>query len=320
MTYQSELGYLAAVDSTYTAEIKASNNLPRAVSMRGLLLFARGQYDSATALVDSLAQANPSQNDLKQSALGMKTAIAFTRGQINEGLKLASQNATMSAKFGSPVASLTASLDSAIVEALLLDSKQTALKRIEAGLSRTPISGMQALDRPYVALAQAYALAGRADLAREMMADYERNTTGIAPDVVEATRHQLAGMIALAERRYTDAVREARLGDVGTCTICMLPIIASAYDGAQQPDSAIAVLKRYVESTAISNRLSSNQFFLAGAYKRLGELLEAKGDRAGTAHNYAKFVELWKNADPALQPQVADVRKRLARLSDVEAR
>ena len=96
----------------------------------------------------------------------------------------------------------------------------------------------------------------------------------------------------------------------------MLPVIGIAYDLAQQPDSAITAFSRYVNSTSILGRFPTDRFFLAGSYKRLGELLEAKGDRAGAAHYYAKFVELWKNADPALQPQVADVRKRLVRLSE----
>jgi len=242
------------------------------------------------------------------------------RGQINEGLKLGSQSAAMSAQNGSPTANLGATLDSALVEAILRDSRQTALKYVEAGLARTPLSKLPPLSRPYGSLAQVYAFAGRPDLAREMLSEFERNSEGFAPDVVEAGRHQINGLIALSEHRYLDAAREARLADVGTCTICMLPIVAAGYDGAQQSDSAIAVFTRYVESTAISSRIGSNEFFLAGAYKRLGELLEAKGDRARAAHYYAKFVELWKNADPALQPQVADVRKRLARLSDVEAR
>jgi hypothetical protein len=34
--------------------------------------------------------------------------------------------------------------------------------------------------------------------------------------------------------------------------------------------------------------------------------------------HYLKFVELWKNADPELQPKVASVKQRLARLQDVE--
>lgn len=44
----------------------------------------------------------------------------------------------------------------------------------------------------------------------------------------------------------------------------------------------------------------------------------AKGDRQRAASHYTTFVDLWKKADPELQPQVNDVRKRLARLADLE--
>ncbi|MFL5516744.1 MAG: hypothetical protein ACJ8DJ_11345, partial [Gemmatimonadales bacterium] len=54
---------------------------------------------------------------------------------------------------------------------------------------------------------------------------------------------------------------------------------------------------------------------LAPALKRAGELSEAKGDRAKAADRYRRFVDLWKNADPELQPGVRDVRARLAKLS-----
>jgi hypothetical protein len=45
-----------------------------------------------------------------------------------------------------------------------------------------------------------------------------------------------------------------------------------------------------------------------------------RGDRVRATHHYAKFVELWKDADPELQPKVADVRRRLARLTAAEPR
>ena len=48
--------------------------------------------------------------------------------------------------------------------------------------------------------------------------------------------------------------------------------------------------------------------------RRLGELHEAQGRRDRAIHYYARFVELWNTADPELQPQVADVRRRISRL------
>ena len=52
---------------------------------------------------------------------------------------------------------------------------------------------------------------------------------------------------------------------------------------------------------------------------QLAELYEAKGDRAKAASHYASFIEYWKNADPDLQPKVAEARARLQALSRVEA-
>lgn len=123
----------------------------------------------------------------------------------------------------------------------------------------------------------------------------------------------MAGHIALAERRYADAVREYRAADEGLCIVCPLPNIARAHDLAGEADSAIAVFTRYVE-TPDAYRRPTDATFLAGTYKRLGELWEAKGDQAKAVTYYAKFVELWKDADPELQPRVAEVRRRLARV------
>jgi tetratricopeptide (TPR) repeat protein len=52
--------------------------------------------------------------------------------------------------------------------------------------------------------------------------------------------------------------------------------------------------------------------------ERLGQLYESMGDTAKAIANYHAFIELWKNADPELQPRVADARRRLARLTQPE--
>jgi hypothetical protein len=49
--------------------------------------------------------------------------------------------------------------------------------------------------------------------------------------------------------------------------------------------------------------------------KRLGELYDSKGDTANAVKHYGAFTDLWKNADPDLQPVVATVKKRLGELA-----
>jgi tetratricopeptide (TPR) repeat protein len=51
------------------------------------------------------------------------------------------------------------------------------------------------------------------------------------------------------------------------------------------------------------------------SYYMLGQVFEKTGDRSRAIENYAKFLDLWKNADPGL-PEVADAQKRLAGLKN----
>jgi hypothetical protein len=47
----------------------------------------------------------------------------------------------------------------------------------------------------------------------------------------------------------------------------------------------------------------------------LDELYEQRGDQARAADYYSQFAELWRGADPDLQPRVAEARRRLAALT-----
>ena len=65
--------------------------------------------------------------------------------------------------------------------------------------------------------------------------------------------------------------------------------------------------------------LTDSAYLLARSHKRVGELHDDRGDPDKAAGHYAAFVDLWKNADPELQPQVAAARRRLARLREIES-
>ena len=87
------------------------------------------------------------------------------------------------------------------------------------------------------------------------------------------------------------------------------------YERLNQPDSALAHYERLVTGHDLQRIFTSDASYLAATYKRLGELYEARGERAKATDYYTRFVELWRNADPELEPAVQDVRGRIARLA-----
>jgi tetratricopeptide (TPR) repeat protein len=320
ITNEAELGAWSQVDSTTAVVLKVSGNNPRVAMGRATYLFARGQYDSTVAFMDSVSTANPTDDFVKAQRNQVVGIVAMTRGQVAEGIQLLTLSAAYNLAHGNPQVAVGAPIDSAIIGVWFFGDTAKALSIIQNSLKRVPLTSFPPLDRPYVALAQAYALMGKPELAKSMLTEFDRISSAYTQEAASRTRHVIQTSIAMAERRYLDAAHESEAADIGNCTICRLPATGLAFDLAQMPDSAIAAFTRYVSSTSILQRYQADRLFLAGSYKRLGELWEAKGDRAKAAHYYAKFLDLWKNADPGLQPQVTDVRKRLARLSDVEAR
>jgi serine/threonine protein kinase/tetratricopeptide (TPR) repeat protein len=87
-------------------------------------------------------------------------------------------------------------------------------------------------------------------------------------------------------------------------------VLARAYWKKGDLDAAAA---EYRKLTTID---PSNQvrWMISPLYRyRLGRVLEEKGDKAGAAVEFRKFLEYWKDADPT-HPELADARKRLAAL------
>ncbi len=213
----------------------------------------------------------------------------------------------------------------------------SAVPTLDAALNATPITSLPIVARPYAAFAMDFAFANRPDRARAILQAMEhdvRDTLSRRP--LEPGRHQALGVIALAEKKPMEAIREFRLADslnvadgpnvqylpqvpLSECAACIDFYIGMGFDQANEPDSAIAAFRRYLD-TPYWSALGERAYHLAYVDRRLGELYEARGDRGDAATYYQKFVDLWKNADPELQPQVADVKKRLNHLRDTEKR
>jgi tetratricopeptide (TPR) repeat protein len=200
------------------------------------------------------------------------------------------------------------------------------VRTLDAALTRQPLRTLPDYQRPYFDVATLYALAGRADRARAVLAEYDADLSdSLLRRSWEPQLHNARAEIALAEHRPLDALKEFRLGDrlpdgpANQCRECFSALQGRAFDQANVPDSTIAMYEAFlaVPRTFRQGDLS-DATYLAGIEKRLGELYEAKGERAKATQHYAHFVELWKNADAELQPKVADVRRRLERLEKAE--
>jgi tetratricopeptide (TPR) repeat protein len=164
-------------------------------------------------------------------------------------------------------------------------------------------------------LAIALARAGDVATARRLMASADVDAPpALAGYDRRFNLERARGVVALADGRTDEAVRRLQSAAQGVCDVCALPDLGRAYEKAGQPDSALAVYQRYADSSSF-NRDQVDGLALAPTLRRLGELFENKGDARKAVEYYEQFVALYKNADPALQPLVADVRQRIARLA-----
>lgn len=205
------------------------------------------------------------------------------------------------------------------------DDARESLRLLDSASRVRPPEGASAEGYRWLELASAYAMAGNPARARALLGAFEQRASQAHKRRERYPLELARGWIAVAEHRYPDAIRAFQAADVGVCLPCALPPLAHAYDLADQPDSAIAVFERYLATNywwrnqAVGVFAGNDHVYLAGSYKRLAELYDAKGDTAKAVEYYGRFVDLWKNADPVLQPKVAAARRRLQALS-VDAR
>ncbi|MBA2685619.1 MAG: tetratricopeptide repeat protein [Gemmatimonadaceae bacterium] len=289
------------------------------------LFYARGRVDSATL---RLLQIRAGDRDVGNRAWATHRLadLEMLHGRLAAWARLEADAQAQDGARGAPPPPLSGAGDSAWMDSWFLEQPTRSVQKLDAALAHTPLRSLKELDRPYLPAAELYALAGRPDRARALLAQYaaEVKDTALRRDQ-EPERHNALGEIALAERRPLDAVAEFRAGDQlpdGStgCMPCLPAALGRAFDQANMPDSAIAMYERYLATPAVLSYYLLDAQMLAGIHKRLGEMYEARGDRDRAVSHYLQFVTLWKDADPELQPKVAQVKQRLAHLRDVERR
>jgi tetratricopeptide (TPR) repeat protein len=289
---------------------------------RSELAYNLGQLPQVVHTIDS-ARSSPNAM-VRRWAVASSVPLERLRGRLNEAARRMTDLAALHGVLGVSSPALADTIAMALEDAWFRGQNARAVRRLDAALAAAPLTTLPEIDRQYASAATLYAIAGRPDKAKAVMARLPVEVKDTSIIRISQPAVDLAlGEIALADRKPDDAIAEFRKAERAADQVMdVSPLtleidLARAFDRADRSDSAIAHFEQYVQKPFVG-RSWSDQWYLAGAYKRLGELYEAKGDRDKAASYYARFVDLWKSADPELQPKVAEVRQRLARLSALE--
>jgi tetratricopeptide (TPR) repeat protein len=299
---------------------------PRSRSLapgRAYLLAANGKLDSALSILTELRRERVGELHWEARAAWGQARLSEDQGRIGDAARYLGEYSSISEARGLPADRLVAAVRLAELELRYRHRADRAISTIEKALRQVPLGSLPVLDRPYLTLARLYAEVGYEAEVRRLVTEYQ----AVVPAGVR--RGQSAGaaavvtMLALAERRFPDAIAAARTWNRGwalhedsrmerletRCAICGLDELAQAFDETRQADSAIAV-----DAPGIVN-LFPEAYALAPAWHRLAQLYETRGQRAEALDAYSHFIARWKTADPALQPTVREARRRMAALA-----
>ena len=283
-----------------------------------------GRFDQLTAMLDT--GRGSSDRGVKRLATGSSLNFAILRGKLADARRYVREGIALDSANGVKPVPGVHEFDDLYVDGWFHGPSAALIQRADSLVPALELTTSPYIDRQYTTAAIAYAMAGAPDKARMMLT---RMRSEIKDTSVLRYREELIhgaqATIALSEKHGDEAVSEFRKADVlsdGPANSNPLTIefnLGRAFDIANKPDSAIVHFERYLNIPYVA-RLAQDAFNLAGVYKRLGEMYEAKGDRAKAESYLSKFVDLWKDADPELQPKVKDAKDRLARLAASDRR
>jgi tetratricopeptide (TPR) repeat protein len=283
--------------------------LPPGFGFEAALDYAEGRYDSALTLLHSYAPRFPGS---RRPQAFLEAAVLRVQGRLAEAGAVRARHEQLVVDAGDSANALGVALDGADEEVRIRGRPDSGLRLVERALRRYPLDHIAEADRPWGPLIDVYAAAGRPREARDVLARWER-------EVPVAERRGWAydaavGTVALAEGRPAEArVALARAVAHGGCNACYQDLIGQAWEAEGRADSAVAAYDRFLDEPEMF-RAEWDPMSRASILLRAAELNEQLGRRAQAALRYSALVDLWKNADPDLQPVVADAKARLARL------
>jgi tetratricopeptide (TPR) repeat protein len=187
-----------------------------------------------------------------------------------------------------------------------------AIATLDAILESERLAEKDPLNRPYLWLATWYARAGDRQKSDVLHEQWESETppeyrSGLG---VRNSLRARKTYLLMAAGEYESALELVRQLEPENCGLCGTLEPARIFDALGMLDSATVYYEKYLETPDVAHAAWDNEN-RGPVLERLGQLYDEAGDPEVAAVYFARFVELWANADPELQPRVQAAQARL---------
>jgi len=216
------------------------------------------------------------------------------RGHVREAVRVLFQNPT------SPPVYL---VEAALLGSALPDTVDRMFRRLLTGDRLVPI----AATLPYW-LARRDSAALR-EIARRADSTVRAASSEVDRDIAAHTAQAAPAYLALLRHDTTEAVRRLAALPDSLCALCYSPRMTLGHLlAARQEDRKAASLldPRLIDLTVPSDVLWTLE---------RGRVAERMGDREKAIHSYQYVADVWRHADPELQPYVTEAREGLGRMT-----
>lgn len=277
-------------------------------NMQAELAAAEGDYARVQKAARQMVEARPNHQRSQRTAASILSSVALLHGKLREADQLRQRANAVGQQLGMDPDAVGLELTRAETDVLVRAEPDLALKRLNSPELQAKIAKRKPENQPLGRLAIIYAAADAPGRAREYLARHMQQPPEIRGDD-RAMVNLTSGFIALAEKRYADALSRLRQAtQYGACERCSRIALAHGFYVAGQADSAIAHYEYFVNSVFAEAQLMADARNLAVAHERLAELYQRSGNRDKAVYHAARFIELWQDADAELQPRVAAKR------------
>jgi tetratricopeptide (TPR) repeat protein len=314
---QVSLGQYQDAQATIDRGVRNNPRDPNIPELRAILASSQHDYASVEKFYRQLWEDQKASPSWRMAVSRALAEVSQEQGKLKDAEQHLRDVAATGDQRGQPSDYLRSVIETAWLDIRYRNRSADGMQKVTAALNRRSLQSLPASDRPYIELIKFYSGAGKPAEAERLLSEYQKAVPEGERNSNDA--HQsAAAYLADAQGRIPDAMAAYQgWRDDSGCPVCAYFEMARLYERTNQPDSAVALYERLVRTPA-PLRLATDAYALAPTYKRLGELYDARKDRAKALDYYGRFTDLWKNADPELQPEVRTVKERMAQLAQKE--